>query len=285
MTRQTRGLPQLFLLLSLCAAPALLHAQVLRWTANGLPVCTASGWQKSPRTVQDGSGGVIVAWEDIRTGSTPAIYAARVTADGLTPWLKDGIMISAAAMGQQLAGIAADGAGGAYIAWWNRKNGHHDVFVQHVNAAGTALWTAGGITVCGAVKDQQWATVITDGAGGCILAWQDGRGGNNDIYAQRLAPDGSASWSADGAIVCDASGDQLYPDVATDQQGGAYVVWMDRRSGDDIYAQHIASNGARSWPQELAICALPERQIAPKVASAGNGGAAVVWQDLSLIHI
>jgi hypothetical protein len=33
-----------------------------------------------------------------------------------------------------------------------------------------------------------------DGSGGAVIAWQDTRNGNNDIYAQRVSASGSGVW-------------------------------------------------------------------------------------------
>ncbi|HMA47396.1 MAG TPA: FlgD immunoglobulin-like domain containing protein [Frankiaceae bacterium] len=51
------------------------------WTADGTPVCSASGTQGAPAMVDDAAGGAIVVWSDGR--ATPsAIYAQRIGPDG-----------------------------------------------------------------------------------------------------------------------------------------------------------------------------------------------------------
>jgi hypothetical protein len=56
---------------------------VVKWTANGVPICIPPGPapESNPALVSDGSGGAIIAWEDTRSG-TSDIYAQRVTAAG-----------------------------------------------------------------------------------------------------------------------------------------------------------------------------------------------------------
>jgi hypothetical protein len=259
--------------------PALASAQQLAWPADGLPVCTADGWQRTPDLVTDGDRGAITAWEDIRLGSDPAIYAARITADGTLPWQSDGVRVSDHHPGQRLAGIVEDGSGGAYIAWWNRKNGDLDVYVQHIDASGTALWDADGKPVGAAQGNQQWAELIADGAGGVIIAWHDRRGADNDIYAQRLNAAGKELWNPGGTLVSGAEGDQSYPQLASDQHGGAFIVWMDRRTEDDLYAQRVLGGGNLAWPDDIPVCVEPNRQIAPKIMPFGDDEAAVFWQD------
>lgn len=258
-------------------------AQVLLWDSTGVPVCTAEGWQRSPRMVTDGDRGAIIAWEDLRAGSNAAIYAARILPDATRPWQSDGVEVASPENGQRLAGIVDDGAGGAYIGWWNRAGSDGDVYVQRIGPDGTKLWSAAGQTVCGAPGRQEWVEMVSDGLGGVILAWHDRRGGtDNDIYAQRYSPDGTPMWTADGVAVSTATGDQNYPQLATDQSGGAYIAWMDRRTEDDIYAQHVLSDGSLAWTEDLAVCTEPNRQVAPKVIPYGEHSVAFFWQDYRL---
>src|SRR5262245_4583427 len=65
----------------------------------------------------------------------------------------------------------------------------------------------GNVPLCTAGNGQNFPSVISDGAGGAIVAWQDMRGGvgsPGDIYAQRVNAAGVALWAAQGASVCTA---------------------------------------------------------------------------------
>lgn len=254
-------------------------AQILRWEAQGRALCTAAGWQKNPYATTDGRGGAIAVWEDIRSGTAPGIYAARISTDGARPWMTDGIRISSANTGQQLAGIVSDGVGGAYIAWWHRGNGSYDVYAQRIDSAGRIQWSENGYPVCRAQHDQQWAAIRSDGQGGCIIAWQDKRGQDNDIYAQRFGASNVPLWGDSGIVVTNATGDQLYPDLAGDGSGGAYIVWMDRRAGDDVYGQRLRADGSRAWTNDAPIAVYNDRQIAPRIVAMSEGRAAILWQD------
>jgi hypothetical protein len=54
-----------------------------QWTADGVPLCTASYSQTEPTIVADGAGGAVVAWCDPRAStSNTDIYAQGVTPDG-----------------------------------------------------------------------------------------------------------------------------------------------------------------------------------------------------------
>ena len=43
-----------------------------------------------------------------------------------------------------------------------------------------------GSTVCTREGDQYRPQLVSDGEGGAIIAWQDSRTGNEDVYAQKV---------------------------------------------------------------------------------------------------
>jgi hypothetical protein len=177
----------------------------------------------------DGAGGAIVTWD--------GAYAQRVNASGAPQWTANGIALSTA--GGSNVSIVSDGAGGAIVAWEDYRSGS-DIYAQRVDAAGDRQWANDGVAVCAAVGNQFSPTIGSDGAGGAIVTWEDGRGGFYlDIYSQRVNASGAPQWTSDGVVVCTAANDQYDPMIVSDGAGGAIVTWEDDRSGYDIYAQHV----------------------------------------------
>jgi hypothetical protein len=263
----------------------------INWPANGIAVCTAAGDQLNVRVVSESSGGVIVAWQDTRTG-TGDIYAQHVVASGAVDalWSVNGVAICSAT-GTQVNPVAvSDGSGGAIIAWLDFRSGTtSDVYAQHIRASGTvdSDWPVDGRALCLATGNQQRLTIASDGQGGAIVAWQDFRGGATaDIYCSHVLGNGvvDPGWPSDGLIVCDATGSQLVPDVVGDSQHGALVSWYDFRGGStsDIYAQHVGSTGSvdSTWPANgRLLCSATGNQQIPRSVSDGAGGAIVAWMD------
>lgn len=68
-----------------------------------------------------------------------------------------------------------------------------------------AGFIADGIAVCTATGGQLDHRVASDGAGGAVIAWEDQRAGNLDIYGQRIDPYGVSRWTADGVALCAAA--------------------------------------------------------------------------------
>jgi hypothetical protein len=69
--------------------------------------------------------------------------------------------------------VAPDGAGGAIIAWsdWESETG--DIFAQRIDSLGAPRWGKSGVVVCNVSGKQSSPVIVTDGAGGAIVAWPD----------------------------------------------------------------------------------------------------------------
>jgi len=151
-----------------------------------------------------------------------------------------------------------------------------------VNAAGVPQWTADGVALCTAANDQSTPTIVSDGAGGAIVTWNDIRSGTNyDIYAQRVNAAGVPKWTADGVALCTAANGQYSPTIVSDGAGGAIVTWHDYRNGSaDIYAQRVNATGVPQWVYDgVALCTAANHQFSPTIVTDGAGGAIVTWYD------
>lgn len=169
------------------------------------------------------------------------------------------------------------------VAWHDdRTSANSDVYVQRMNSDGTTTWTANGVLISNASGYQLYPKMTLDAAGGAIVVWQDSRSGGYDIYAQRIDPSGMVQWTANGVVVCNASGTQGDPEIMQDGSGGALIVWEDYRPGSssDVYMQRINSNGVAQWNGNgNAICTATNYQNDPKFVSDGSGGAIIAWFD------
>ena len=198
-------------------------------------------------------------------------------------WTVDGNPISTAEDLQMNPVIISDGGTGAIIAWQDRRNGaDFDVYVQRVDASGNALWTPDGVAVCVQGGDQSDPRLVSDGAGGAIIVWEDARTTTNfDIYVQRVDADGNPQWTTDGVALCALDLNQHNPTIVTDDAGGAIVVWQDHRAGaPDIFAQRVDADGNPLWtPDGIEICTAARAQQTPLAVADGAGGAIACWVD------
>jgi len=253
-----------------------------RWTTDGVAICTAIDLQEYVDAMSDGAGGVFVTWSD-RRGPITDIYAQRVNASGVVQWTANGEPVCAATGGQYRPRITPDGTGGAIIVWDDNRVGDIDIWAQRINASGVTQWTADGEPVDTKLQLQSWPEIVSDGAGGAIIAWRDWYNEYDiDIFAQRVDANGNVLWHVDGVSVCDASGNQSQIDMAPDVAGGAFIVWQDNRGGGyDIYAERITHDGNLVLPGTLgqAICTATSTQWYPQIISTALGHVIIAWGD------
>lgn len=231
------------------------HRGYLLWGANGTPITTAPHAQELPQLASDGDSGAIVVWQDHRDelDTFLNIYAQRINKDGYLKWEND-IAVSAKTDNQERPRIVSDNQGGAIISWIdyrNRSTNNADIYAQRIGADGSLLWRPSapfeGISVCTVSDAQDFHTMIADGSGGATIVWQDGRNKRpafNDIYAQRLNPDGTSRWGQNGAPISMAIYDQIEPKVVNTTADGSIIVWADYRDFfttnlTDVYGQYI----------------------------------------------
>ncbi|MBU0672084.1 MAG: BNR repeat-containing protein [Candidatus Margulisbacteria bacterium] len=254
----------------------------LLWQKNGVAACNSPGNQNFPKAASDSAGGVIVVWQDYRQGNSD-IFAQRITYDGKPVWGKGGIAICTAAAGQFAPEIVLDGFGGAIITWHDYRSGTgEDIYAQRIDSQGKVLWEKDGSPVSVATGTQWYPKIASDGGGGAIIAWTDGRASssNNDIYAQRISPSGKAYWEKDGIPICSAPHNQEQP-VIQQTSNGAIIAWNDSRANNiDIYAQKIALNGQILWEKDgVAVCIYPYPQQNAQLAIDDSGGVIIAWED------
>ncbi len=150
------------------------------------------------------------------------------------------------------------------------------------------------VPVSRAVGEKYDVFAVTDGAGGVIIAWEDERDGDSNIYVQRVSADGEVLWQADGEPVCTAAGDQgLYHSstgttgftpLVADGHGGAWIVWQDERAFGsrlrDVHAQRVDALGQMLLVGDgVAVASGSGMEDQPTACSDGAGGIIVAWQD------
>jgi hypothetical protein len=251
------------------------------WTANGVALCTATDTQVAPYLVSDGAGGAVVVWQDLRSGTGWDLYARRINSAGTPQWAANGVAVCVVAPSNQTsARLVEDGSGGVIITWGDFRAGNSDIYAQRLNASGVAQWAANGVPVCVAANNQGGPEIVTDGAAGAIVAWEDARSGSDDIYAQRVRFGGTMSWIANGIPVCTAPDIQGNLSIVADGAGGAVMAWQDVRSvvDVDIYAQRVSGSGAVLWDYDgVVLAASANVESPPALVPDGAGGAIATW--------
>lgn len=261
-----------------------------QWTTDptvNTAVSVAARDQLVPRIVSDGAGGAIIVWQDYRDSATTGydIYAQRLNAAGVVQWQPDGSAISPARGDQLYPALVADGAGGAIFVW-SRSNA---IYGQRVNASGTKQWIIGndttGILIYNGVNAQIDLSLVSDGAGGCYVVWEDVENfPNEEVKAQRVDSSGVVQWSS---AVFLAAGIPYprgpTPEITSDGSGGAIVTWKDQSF--NIFAQRLNAAGQKLWTEAgVPVSTHPNEEGYPTIVSEGSGTALfaiIAWQRKS----
>jgi FlgD Ig-like domain len=249
-----------------------------QWTLNGIQVTDNSGADIQPAVISDGAGGAIIAWQNGALNGI--IYAQRIDATGsrLWPKINEGVAVTFSGFAE-IPDLAADGSGGAIVTWRDSRSGNLDIYARRVDSSGVPQWTNDGVALCTAANDQYFPGIVSDGAGGAIIAWTDERAGF-DIYAQRVNASGAAQWTGNGVLL-GATIDSLDPNpLVADGAGGAIVTWDTDPVNLNIAAQRVNAAGAAQWGGGVLVCTATNLQGSPRIAPDGAAGAIITWQDL-----
>jgi len=147
----------------------------------------------------------------------------------------------------------------------------------------TSLWKEGGVVVNDSIGNtlQQHPKLVRSGASNNILVFEDFRDGNADLYIQKINDEGSRLWGKSAFPLAKFKNEQIFPQIAADGIGGAFIVWQDNRSKDfDIYLQRVDANGALLFPKNgIPVCTEKGGQVFPQLVADGKGGVIVTWFD------
>ena len=255
----------------------------------GVVVSAAAFGQQAPVICSNGSGGAIIAWQDVRGGSEYDIYAQALDASGTRLWTPaDGVLICGAMGSQTLEVITPDAVGGAIIAWRDVRSGFlSDVYAQRVSGGGVPRWTPDGVGICTFGGTQTDIQILGDQRGGAFVAWRDNRNGslNNDVFALAVDSTGAmrSGWTTNGTIVCNATNDQSEPTLAPDGRYGFIVAWLDGRTpgASKIFAQRMRADASTVWtPNGIEVGAVAVANPAEPIAvTDGLAGAIIGWTD------
>lgn len=111
---------------------------------------------------------------------------------------------------QVLPKIQPTSDGGCYISWFDSRSGNYDVYLQRLNARGEIQWAPKGLLVSNHPQ-QSWLVdydLAVDPDDNALLVFADIRNGGSsdlDVFAYKIAPDGSFLWGPDGIGLSDVS--------------------------------------------------------------------------------
>lgn len=268
------------------------------WRASGLLVAQhldADGLEIWPESVRfkldaysqgfcelilDGAAGFIAVWYEMGLIADRGVFVQRIDGAGNRLWGDNGRRICD--YDGSAPRICSDSAGGAYVAWSDRRiMPHLDIYAQHVDQTGTPLWEENGKPVCQVEYTQLSAKVVPDDAGGVFVAWRDYEQEPHGVYAQHYDNLGVPLWPENGLpVLGNGIGSEDFA-VAADRSGGLITVWAAGSSEDrDLWGQRLDSQGLPHWnPAGVPISEAENDQDLPALVVGATGDSYIIWQD------
>ncbi|MBN1513518.1 MAG: hypothetical protein JXB13_15990, partial [Phycisphaerae bacterium] len=160
----------------------------------------------------DEQGGILCA-QVVYGASAHTSSVQRISADGARLWGNKGVLLPSSFdelfLVRPRPRVAADGTGGAAVLYGD-DHAPGRLWVQHLDAAGTPTWAAGGVPVCtnGSLTSIRSSRLVRTAPGTYVAVWSDNRTGDYNVYAQKVSGTGTVEWPANGMAVCNEPADQ-----------------------------------------------------------------------------
>jgi hypothetical protein len=176
------------------------------WTPGIREIISSSGQKRRLRIASDSQNGAFIIWET-RVEPNWRLYAQRIFNDGQS-WNADAA-VSVISSNQTNGRVINNRKGDAIVIWQDDRNltSGVDLYAQRISNSGAQVWPPEGVAISTASGAQQNATAVDDGFGGAIIAWEDSRNGNPDIFAQRVSPNGVLGEFRTITVIAPAQGD------------------------------------------------------------------------------
>ena len=239
-------------------------------------------WQERPSIAVAAGGTTCVAWTDDRAGPGQVRVRYAYSIDGGASFSPSAELVSGGGISGQ-TGVSLTSNGNRIFAVFldNVTGSPHPYLCVSIDGGRTFMSPARLDDTGNSSSLQNGLTVAPMPGGGVVVAWEDSRNGDWDIYATIVAADGKMS--ASNIRVDDDSSREYQRGtcVASDQLGNIYVVWEDDR--DQIFAIRFAylevGRTRFNASIEVATPGNNDMQRRPSVIATQPGRVFVIWQD------
>lgn len=258
-------------------------AGLLLWTDDAVAVNTQPNNQElygeyyqTTATLPDGSGGVIILFEDFLANDdlVSNFYVQHLNGTGVKQWGAAGLPVCVSNNEKFLIKMQTDGAAGL-VAFWSEDRtgaGIYSSYAQRILANGSANWTVDGVKLIDNNGRYAYGNdLVNDGSGNYIYSWTNEA---NHLVAQKINAAGAIQWGVTNKEVC--TNPNAFPVLARivkSDGNNSIITWLDNRnftnSSTDIYAAKLDNNGYLVGP--------PNPNAYVTVAN-GNWNVGATWQ-------
>jgi hypothetical protein len=252
--------------------------------------------QARPKVAAEANGDFVVIWQSQSSPGTDtssySIQGQRYRANGNKLGAQFQVN-SYTTSYQNHASVASDSDGDFVVAWVSTGSAGTDTSAysiqgQRYSASGTAQGLQFQVNTY-TTSYQNDPRIGIDSDGDFVVVWWSAgsSGGDTDsfsIQGQRYAANGTPQ-GTEFQVNTYTTGQQTYPDVASDAAGNFVVVWPSAgsagtdTSGSSIQARRYAANGTPQGAEFQVNTYTTGSQFYPGVAVNGSGAFVVVWQS------
>lgn len=151
---------------------------------------------------------------------------------------------------QAVPHIAYDASGNFYVGYYSNDAGNYDIRLQYYSYDGIAQWANNGIVISNNTQNS-WITewdLTTDNTGNCVMAFNDVRDGNANVFAYSISPTGVFNWGSNGVALTSSSLDEYVPSITVTSTNDVIVAWSRPTTPyAEVVMQKITQAGVLSW--------------------------------------
>jgi len=176
------------------------------------------------------------------------------------------------------AQVKATSDGGVYIVWLTDMAGYH-VYLQRFDAEGIPQFNGGGMLISDN-NNASWIAVFhmnldVDSEDNAIITVLDERSGPWNVYAYKIAPDGSMLWGDDGLTLSSDTVASYSPRLAVFPDNSVVVTWSFNDSA--VRFQRISADGDLMWGDGILIEEAGASLMSPQPIINADGDALIQW--------
>jgi hypothetical protein len=228
-----------------------------QWAPNGMLISDhpQMSWLVDYDMTVDQNDNAVVVFSDMRNGTSNDIdvFAYKIGPDGSFLWGPDGICLSENINSdfEPAAKVTATSVGN-FVFSWQRSAATDILGFQKLSSDGQKMWGETGFTISGAQDHNLSAPDLAPAEGDlAIVIWKDSTGPfwapTTELYTQKFDAFGNPIWTPSGVLIYNLGSISAwtYPEILSDQNGGAFYTWYDSPSLAEfnVWVQHVDAAG------------------------------------------
>ena len=221
----------------------------MRWSENGLPVCTGFFQQEAPAITTVNKNCFQVAWDDYRN-RVAKVFVQAIDTDGVALLQPNGLPVTGADGPQYIPSLCGLDSIAGIVTWLQYGRGA-GMFQETINLTGSIqVGKAYGIPKPSLA--QFWPASVSDGHGGSVTAWLEYDVGRIEVFAQHTRADGRYEWGKSGRLL-GAAKEKSHPQIVADRLNHTLnIAWAkEGPNGSVIVVTCVNEDGTVIWKKEF----------------------------------